>query len=90
VKITWDIVKAARNLKKHGVSFDEAATVFYDPLSLTEPDHDHSIGENRFVTLGLSSMSRLLFVAHSDDNETIRIISAREAIKSERILYEQA
>jgi hypothetical protein len=90
VKIAWDIVKAARNLKKHGVSFDEAATVFYDPLSLTEPDHDHSIGENRFITLGLSSINRLLFVAHSDDNETIRIISAREAMKSERILYEQA
>ena len=78
----WDPAKAAENLEKHGVSFAEACTVFLDPLAGTWPDPDHSIAESRFITLGLSTDSRLLFVAHQEiGEERIRIISARRATR---------
>ncbi|MBM4034097.1 MAG: BrnT family toxin [Planctomycetes bacterium] len=85
----WDERKAYENLKKYGVSFAEAATVFGDTLSVTIPDPLHSVGEDRFVTLGLSFRRRLLAVVHADKGETIRIISARHATRRERCTYEE-
>jgi uncharacterized DUF497 family protein len=84
----WDPGKAASNLRKHGVSFTEAATIFFEPLSLTVPDPIHSLGEIRFVTVGRSFMGRFLVVVHSDHNDKIRIISARRATSAERKAYE--
>jgi uncharacterized DUF497 family protein len=79
----WDAAKAESNVKKHGVSFGEAATVFNDPLSLTIPDGVHSTDEQRFVTLGRSERGNLIVVCHCDRGDRIRIISARDAEKSE-------
>jgi uncharacterized DUF497 family protein len=76
MEFEWDPEKARANLRKHGVSFDEAATVFLDALSLTGDDPDHSVGEERFVTFGLSSIGRLLVVGYTERSERIRIISA--------------
>ena len=73
----------------HGVSFEEAATAFRDPLSATALDPDHSVGENRFVTFGLSSKGRVLTVSHTERGETIRFISARLATKQERKIHEE-
>ena len=84
----WDPIKAASNLQKHGVSFTEAATVFFDPLSITVPDPMHSLSEDRFVVTGLSYQQRHLVVVHSDHGDRIRIISARLATSSERKKYE--
>jgi uncharacterized DUF497 family protein len=81
--------KAASNLAKHKVSFEEAATVFDDPLSDTFDDPDHSAEERRFLIIGHSEKGRLLFVSHIDDGEIVRIISAREPTRTERELYEQ-
>ncbi len=88
VKFTWDARKAASNLRKHKLSFGEASTVFTDASSVTIPDTDHSVGENRFVTLGVSSSNRVLVVCHTDSDETIRIISARSATRHEKASYE--
>jgi uncharacterized protein len=85
----WDARKAAANRRKHGVTFDEASTAFADPLSLTIPDPDHSIEEDRFVLLGLSCRGRLLVVVHTERDDNIRIISARRATRSERIQHEE-
>lgn len=84
----WDLEKAESNLQKHEISFEEAATVFFDPLSLTIPDPLHSEEENRFVTTGLSNQQRQLVVVHSEGDDKIRIISARLATASERKKYE--
>lgn len=84
----WDTEKAESNLQKHEVSFEEAATAFFDPLSLTILDPLHSNEENRFVTIGLSNQQRHLVVVHSEGDDRIRIISARLAIASERKRYE--
>jgi uncharacterized DUF497 family protein len=84
----WDTEKAESNLQKHGISFEEAATVFFDPLSLTIPDPLHSADENRFVTTGLSNHQRQLVVIHSEGDDKIRIISARLATTGERKRYE--
>ena len=84
----WDSIKAESNLQKHGVSFVEAATVFFDPLSKTVPDPMHSSSENRFVITGLSYQGRHLVVVHSDRGDRIRIISARPATPAERKNYE--
>jgi len=89
VRFEWDPIKAAENLAKHGVSFQEAATVFRDPLSATGSDPDHSVGEERFVTFGVSTAGRLLAVAHTDRDDTIRIISARPLTPGERKIYEE-
>jgi len=88
MKFEWDEKKSVANRKKHGISFHEAATVFGDPLAITFPDPDHSIGENRFLTFGLSIMNRLLVVAHTERREKTRIISARQATRHERTLHE--
>lgn len=85
----WDDAKAASNLNKHGVSFEEATTVFVDDLSLTGRDPDHSLGENRFVTFGLSADRRILVVSHTERSGTIRIIGARLTTRAERKLYEE-
>jgi uncharacterized DUF497 family protein len=88
VRFEWDPKKANRNLKKHGVSFEEAVTVFYDPLSATFDDPDHSDDEYRYITIGLSSSDRLLLVAHAERRESLRIISARPATAHERKRHE--
>jgi uncharacterized protein len=84
----WDAEKAESNLQKHEVSFEEAATIFFDPLSLTIPDPLHSDEEDRFVTTGLSNQQRHLVVVHSERDDRIRVISARLATSSERKRYE--
>lgn len=89
MQFEWDPAKAASNLRKHGVSFDEAATVFEDDLSLTGHDPDHSVGESRLITFGISSAGRLLVVSHTTRSNRIRIISARPATRPERKLYEE-
>lgn len=89
MKFEWDTAKAAANASKHRVSFDEAASVFLDPLAVSGPDPDHSTGEPRYVTFGLSSLGRLLVVAHTHRPNSIRIISARRADRSERKIYEE-
>ena len=87
----WDPRKAAANLKKHGIDFHEAATVLDDTLSTTFPDTDHSSGlESRFLTIGMSSRERILVVAHTDHDDTVRIISARRATRHERRFYEES
>lgn len=83
----WDALKAAENLVKHGVSFDEASTVFSDPLAGTILDPRHST-EERFITIGLSTSQRLIVVAHADRDDRVRIISARRATRRERRDYE--
>jgi len=88
MKFTWDPAKAAQNLIDHGVSFDEATTVFGDSLAATIPDPDHSIGEERLLTMGQSSDGKLLIVSHIEEGDTIRIISARRATSHERKDYE--
>jgi uncharacterized protein len=90
VTFTWDKDKAARNLRKHGVDFREAAKVFEDPLSATFPDDAHSVSERRFITVGGSAFGRVLVIAHTEVGDTIRIISARVATSSERKFYEEA
>jgi uncharacterized DUF497 family protein len=89
MRYEWDPLKAAESVAKHGVSFEEAATVFRDPLSQTGQDPDHSIDEERLVTFGLSTRDRLLAVAHTEYGDTIRIISARLATAGERAIYEE-
>ena len=89
MNIEWDPKKAKSNSRKHGVSFEEAATALSDPMAATGADPDHSITEDRYVTFGLSEKNRLLIVSHTEEKETIRIISARKASKGERELYEE-
>jgi uncharacterized DUF497 family protein len=86
----WDASKAGSNLAKHAVSFEEAATVFGDPVSITIPDPAHSQIEVRFVILGRSHQGRLLVVVHTERGDNIRIISARLASRHERKQYEEA
>jgi uncharacterized DUF497 family protein len=89
LRFEWDSSKAAANARKHGVSFDEARTVFEDEEALIIPDPEHSHGEERFVLLGLSSALRVLVVVHCErhDGAVIRIISARKADRAERADY---
>jgi len=89
VIFVWDAAKAAANIKKHAVSFEEASSVFLDPLSATGSDPDHSLGESRWLTFGLSAAGRLLVVSHTDRGDTIRIISARPCTAAERKIYEK-
>lgn len=86
----WDENKAAQNLARHGVSFEEAVTVFGDPLSDTFNDPDHSIDERRFIIIGTSEKGRMLLVAHTDNEYAIRIISARVPTRGEREFYEES
>jgi len=85
----WDKAKARSNLAKHGVSFEEATTVFGDPLSVTIRDPTHSQEEDRFVTIGVSSRFDTIIVVHNDRRDAVRIISARRATARERRSYEQ-
>lgn len=89
MEFEWDPLKATSNIKKHSVGFEEAATVFGDPLSLTISDMDHSGDEQRFVLLGQSYTGRLLIVVHTERSERVRIISARISTRNERKTYEQ-
>jgi uncharacterized DUF497 family protein len=89
VNFEWHSKKATKNLKKHRVSFKEAATVLGNSLSITYPDPDHSIDEHRFITIGESRRGRLLIVAHTERGDNIRIISAREVTRQERQFYEE-
>jgi uncharacterized protein len=89
MKFEWDTKKACSNLRKHKVSFEEAATALKDPMAATGCDPDHSVGEERFVTFGVSERGRLLVVAHTEENDILRIISARVASKGERKIYEE-
>lgn len=90
MEFIWDPNKALSNQKKHKVKFEEAATVFSDPMAITFDDPDHSEREERFLTFGESSLTkrRLLIVSHTDRPGVVRIISAREMTKSERRIYE--
>jgi len=89
VEFQWNPTKAAVNLNKRRLGFQEAATVLQDPLSTTFPDEAHSTEERRFVTIGVSEQGRVLVVAHTERNDTIRLISARRATRRERAFYEQ-
>lgn len=88
MRFAWDEQKAATNLAKHGVSFEEAVTVFGDPLSDTFDDPDHSMEERRFLIIGTSHRGKMLIVAHTDDGEVVRVVSAREPTPGERKSYE--
>lgn len=88
MRFEWDRRKAQLNLRKHRVGFDEAATVFYDPLSVTFEDPDHSLDEERLITVGFSLHKRLLVISHLERGPAIRIISARTATPHERRKHE--
>jgi hypothetical protein len=89
MEFEWNPDKAVINLRKHNISFQEATTVFDDSLSVTFPDPDHSIGEDRYVIIGTSRLGQLLVVSHTDRENRTRIISARRATRQERRFYEE-
>jgi len=89
VEFEWDPAKAASNLAKHKVSFDEAKTVFGDPLSTSFADPDHSVDEDRWITIGTSQRGRVVIISHTNRGDRIRIISARKATPRERMTYEK-
>ena len=90
MKFQWDPAKARSNLQKHQVDFEEASTIFDDPQFITFLDEEHSADEERYITIGLSNKSRLLMVAHTERDDTIRIISARKVTKNEEKFYQEA
>ena len=85
----WDTEKATRNLRNHEISFHDAATVFDDACSTTYPDRDHSEGERRYLTIGMSKSGKILVVAHTETEKSFRIFSARLATRHERKFYEE-
>ena len=87
--VEWDDKKAATNARKHGVTFDEAASVLEHTLSITFRDPDHSLEESRFITIGMSKIGRILMLSHTDRAEAVRLISARPATRGERRFYEE-
>ena len=89
LQFDWDPIKAKLNASKHQISFEEACRIFDDPLFITVLDQEHSDDEYRYISIGLSNRSRLLLVAHTDRNGSIRIISARKVTKNERRFYEE-
>ena len=89
MRFEWDSAKANKNIRKHGVSFSEAVSVFYDPLATTGADPDRSEAEERFVTFGYSSGGHLIAVSHAERDDVIRIVSARRATRTERQIYEE-
>jgi len=89
MEFEWDRRKAAANSRKHGVSFEEAASIFGDPLAVTFQDPDHSLEEERHITFGMSRLGRLLVISHVDRAESTRIISARLMTRQERMIYEE-
>jgi len=88
MKFQWDSSKASSNAKKHGVSFEEAVTVFGDPLAITISDPNHSVGEFRLLTIGQSNLQRLFVVSHTEREGEVRLISARLVTRQERKSYE--
>ena len=88
MKFSWNPAKDQQNISKHGISFQEATTAFGDPLAGTIPDPDHSVGEQRFLTIGRTSNGRLIVVSHMEDNDSVRIINARDTTAHERKTYE--
>lgn len=88
MEFEWNPEKEQANSEKHGVDFAEAATVFGDPLELTIADPDHSVGEFRYLSMGRSSLNRILVVSYTERHERIRIVSARIASPKERRQYE--
>ncbi len=90
MEFEWDDKKAERNLKKHEISFQEAAAVFGDPVAITFNDPDHSIGEHRLLTFGRTITDNLVIVSHTELADTVRIISARQMTNQERKIYEQS
>ena len=89
-KFEWDPDKAKKNYSKHGIDFNEASSIFGDPMFITFLDEEHSFKEERYITIGLSSKGRLLLVAHAEQSDSIRIISARRATKNEEKFYQEA
>ena len=89
MEFEWDPEKASSNVRKHGVTFNEAATAFGDPLAITFADPDHSMDENRYLTFGISRLDRLLVVSHTERRGRVRIINARLMTRQERRIYEQ-
>lgn len=89
MRFEWDEEKAKANLKKHRVGFEEAATVFIDPFSISTPDPDHSVDERRYIEIGNSDKGRVLVVVYTERSSNIRIISCRKATPSERKFYEE-
>jgi len=89
MEFEWDPAKARRNERKHGLSLEEAATVFGDPLAISFHDPDHSTEEARWLTIGYASSARLVVVSHTERAGRVRLISAREATKRERKIYEE-
>ncbi|MCA2621906.1 MULTISPECIES: BrnT family toxin [unclassified Microcystis] len=89
MQFDWDKNKAARNLSKHGVSFEEAKTVFDDPLYVDFYDPDHSESEERYLIVGESDRGRLLIVSYTEREDSVRLISAREVTRTEREAYEE-
>ncbi len=89
MELEWDPNKAARNVSKHGITFEEGATVFGDPLAITFMDPDHSEVEDRFLTFGRSLEGRLIVVSHTDRGRSVRVISARLATRRERRIHEE-
>jgi uncharacterized DUF497 family protein len=89
VEFEWDPKKETENIRRHKVTFSEAATVFGDTLSITVPDPDHSEDEDRYIIIGLSQRRRLLMVSHTERGERTRIISARPLTRTEREAYEE-
>lgn len=89
IRIEWSKRKNQLNVLKHRVDFSEARTIFDDPLQVTINDPDHSFSENRYITIGMSTENRLLIIAHTFENDKIRIITARKPTRSERRNYEE-
>lgn len=89
LRFEWDSKKALSNKRRHGITFEEASTIFGDSLSITVHDPAHSIGEDRFITIGTSVNNKLIVVVHTDRNDIIRIISARKATRNETRQYGQ-
>jgi uncharacterized DUF497 family protein len=89
IRLEWSAKKNRLNLAKHRIDFAEAASVFDDPLQLTVDDPDHSVDENRYITIGHTNRRRLVIIAHTFENDKIRIISARKPTRYERLKYEE-
>ena len=89
IEFEWDAAKAKMNLGKHRISFEEATSAFYDALSVTIADPDHSVNESRFLLIGMTTSRRLVVVAHTDRGARVRIINARRATRQERVSYEK-
>ncbi len=90
LRFEWNFDKAEKNINKHGVPFEEAVTVFDDPMFITFIDQEHSFDEERYITIGLSNSARLLMIAHTDRSGFIRIVSARKATRKEQLFYEKS